>query len=121
MSHESVDAANINNSNANVKNGKKPGELVLSKPTKERVYGTSHKIIGDAIVFNQVHFDDKRLSTRHGSDHDVSALKKLLKDLGFKFTSYDDLTVHDIKDKLKEGITNKNFSSESKLNINCFL
>lgn len=106
ISHESVDATNINLSSSIVRNGKKPCELVPSKPTKERVYDTSHNSIGEAIVFNQVHFDDERLSTRHGSNQDVSSLNKVLKGLGFKFTSYDNLTVNGIKDKLKAGITN---------------
>lgn len=108
MSHEDVDAQIIDNSNLNLKTLKKPCEVVKSRPTKEKAYDISHNSTGEAIVFNQVQFNSG-LTTRHGSGQDVLALKKVLTALGFKFTSYNDLTVQGIKDNLKEGITKFDF------------
>lgn len=104
MSLESVDAV-VTNLAENVAVGKKPCEVVPSKPTKERVYDTSHHSLGTAIVFNQVEFDDKYLDTRDGSMKDVLALAKVLTTLDFKFSSHDNLTIKGIQTVIGKGTT----------------
>lgn len=122
MSLESVDVAVTNLAESSTV-GKKPCEVVPPKPTLERVYDTSHPSIGTAIVFNQVEFDDKYLSTRDGSIQDVLALAKVLTSLDFKFSSHDNLTIKGIQTVIGKGTTRdfflKNINKHSFLLFSC--
>ena len=79
----------------------KPGKLHPSRPTNEKYYDTSHRIIGLAIIFNQRKF--KQEKERRGTDKDANDLKEVLGGLGFTVKVYDDLTVSKIKETLALG------------------
>lgn len=105
MSHESADNGSAHIAlSAKYVTGKKPGDIVPSKSTDERVYNTSHARIGRAIILNQVEFDSKYLETRNGSKNDVLALGKLLTTWGFEFSSHDSLPVRRIRKLIEKGI-----------------
>lgn len=102
-SYENVDAANFDIPVPTKRVAKKPPcEVVPSKPSKERVYDTSHASIGSVIIFNQMEFDNE-LPERDGSPEDVLALREVLATMGFHVTSYDDKTVAEINSLIEEG------------------
>lgn len=101
-SYENVDAANFDIPVPTKRTAKKPCEVVPSKPSKERVYDTSHASIGSVIIFNQMEFDNE-LPERDGSPEDVLALKEVLATMGFDVVSYDDKTVAEINYLIEEG------------------
>lgn len=111
MIHESADAGVVEIPNLTKPGAKsvKPGKVVNSKPTDERIYNTSHATIGRAIVLNHMKFNSNDLPPRESSANDVLALRKQLTALGFDFTSHDDLSVAEIQKLIAEGITYRIF------------
>lgn len=103
MSFESVDAELQNLQQENT-NGVKPCNVVLSKPTEERVYDTSHEIRGNAMIFNHTEYiKSLDLSERQSSMKDVEVLMKTLPIFGVKPDVHNNLTVKGIQELIYEG------------------
>lgn len=67
-------------------------------------YKMDHKNRGLALIFNHETFDAHKART--GTDVDRNRLKKTLTSLDFHVKCYENLTIEDIKNKLKEGNLN---------------
>ncbi|XP_063602982.1 caspase-1-like [Penaeus indicus] len=65
-------------------------------------YNMSHKQRGHCVIFNHRHFDQHTgLGERNGTDRDRDQAKALFTNLGFQVTVYNNLTVEEVKVKLK--------------------
>lgn len=74
-----------------------------SEDNNEDYYDTSHPNLGVAVIFNHMNFADNH-ETRRGSEKDEADLSKSYTDLGFDMRIYRDLTVANIKERLKQGL-----------------
>lgn len=74
-------------------------QKIVSKPTFEKVYNTSHINVGYAVIFNQINIDG--FSERKGSKKDADDLKDVLEGIGFQVKIFTDLTSMEIDQELK--------------------
>ncbi|XP_047488847.1 caspase-1-like isoform X3 [Penaeus chinensis] len=80
-----------------------PQGLVRMSVNRDAVcYNMSHRQRGHCVIFNHRHFDQHTgLGERNGTDRDREQAQELFKNLGFQVTVYNDLTVKEVKKKLK--------------------
>lgn len=78
----------------------------------EAEYNMSHRYRGQALIFNNVIFDDPELQPRYSSNADAETLNQTLKELHFEVNIYKDYNCYQIKTIL-ENITKVVDHSES--------